>query len=70
MTEDEKRFVKGFTKSKAKSKKKCSSRPECYKKESGRGLFCYFLLLLYFQLNAFFTHYYLAPGTSWSSQIY
>ena len=53
------------------SRKKTNvSRPEFYKKESGRALFLLFPLLHYFQLNAyFFTHYYPSPGIIWSSWV-
>ena len=37
------------------------------KKESGRALFFCHFRLFYFQLNAFFTHYYPPPGITWSS---
>ena len=38
------------------SKKKNVSRPDFYKKESGRAVF--FFVIYYFLLHAFFTHYY------------
>ena len=41
------------------------SRPDFYKKESGRAVF--FFGICYFLLHAFFTHYYLPPGIRWSS---
>ena len=39
-------------------KKKHVSRPDFYKKESGRAVF----LICYFLLHAFLTHYYLPQG--------
>ena len=40
-------------------KKKHVSRPDFYKKESGRAVF---FVIYYFLLHASFTHYYLPPG--------
>ena len=56
------------------AKKTSVSRPKSHKEESGGGggggcffLFYHFPLLYYFQLNAYFTHYYPFRGSKWSS---
>ena len=46
------------------NKKTHVSRPDFYKKESGRAGF---FVIYYFLLHAFFTRYYLPPGIRWSS---
>ena len=49
---------------KAEYEKKHVSRPDFYlKKEAGGRLF---FIIYYLLLQAFFTHYYLSPGISWS----
>ena len=52
----------GGNEGQVKKKKTHVSRPDFYKKESGRAVF----LIYYFLLHAFFTHYYLPPGIRWT----
>ena len=49
-------------------KNKDVPRPDFYKRKRWAGGF-FFFIIYYFLLHAFFTHYYLPPGTRWSSKV-